>query len=176
MPELLDIAELGNPVIRTKTNKIRDIRKPGISSLVEDMIFTASKVNGVGLAAPQVHQSISLFIVSSEPNERYPDAPDMKPFAVINPEIIWFSEEIQRDWEGCLSIPGIRGIVPRHKRIRVKYTDLSGQEIITDISDFPARIFQHEFDHLQGIVFLDRIESTADIYTEKEYSRLLEQD
>lgn len=175
MPRLLDIAELGDPVLRQKTTAIKDPGKPVIRTLVENMFHTTSAVDGVGLAAPQVSESVSMFIIASEPNERYPEAPELGPIAVINPEILSYSDEIEDGWEGCLSIPGFRGIVPRHKTINVRYRDTKGKEITTEFSGFPARIFQHEYDHLNGILFLDRIDITSDLYTEKEYRRLLEE-
>ena len=97
----------------------------------------------------------------------------MEPTAIINPEILSFSKEKEKDWEGCLSIPGIRGLVPRHKSIRVKYLTRDGKEVESEFSDFIARIFQHELDHLNGTVFLDRMESSLEIITEKEYQRLI---
>jgi peptide deformylase len=128
------------------------------------MPATLEDADGVGIAAPQVYESAALFIVASRPNPRYPDAPLMEPEVVINPEILERSDELVKDWEGCLSIPGIRGLVPRHRRIRARY-----RTIEREFADFVARIFQHEDDHLRGIVFLDRLESTRDVVTEKAY-------
>ena len=104
---------------------------------------------------------------------RYPNAPELGPVAIVNPEITYFSEEKVKDWEGCVSIPGIRGLVPRHKTIKVKYQTRDGEEVENEFSDFIARIFQHELDHLDGTVFLDRMESSLEIVTEKEYQRLI---
>ncbi len=174
MPKILEITELGDPVLREETEDINNPLEYSIKILIEDMKYTVSEVNGVGLAAPQVNRSLSIFIISSEPNDRYPDAPDLGPLVIINPEIVSYSDEMEERWEGCLSIPGIRGIVPRHRSIKASYTDSSGKEITAEFKDFPARIFQHEYDHLKGIVFLDRIESTVDIITEKEYRKLYE--
>ena len=95
----------------------------------------------------------------------------MEPEVVINPEIVDRSEELVKDWEGCLSIPGLRGLVPRHRRIRARYQTVEGQVVEREFADFVARIFQHEDDHLRGIVFLDRLESTRDVVTEKEYQK-----
>jgi peptide deformylase len=174
MPKILEITELGDPVLREEASDIIHPLENQIKTLIEDMKYTAYEVNGVGLAAPQVNRSLSIFIISSEPNNRYPDAPELGPLVIINPEIVAYSDEMEEGWEGCLSIPGIRGIVPRHKSIKASYTDSSGKEITAEFTDFPARIFQHEYDHLKGIVFLDRIESTEDIITEKEYRKLCE--
>lgn len=173
MPKQLEITELGNPILREETKEVKNVLDREIKSLVDDMIFTVSHVNGVGLAAPQVSRSLQLFVMCSYPNERYPEAPELEAEAIINPEIISTSYEMELDWEGCLSIPKIRGLVPRYKSIDVRYTNISGKKIEKTFSDFPARIFQHEFDHLNGIVFLDRMESNQDIITENEYIKLI---
>ncbi len=133
---------------------------------------TMLDADGVGIAAPQVYESLQLFIVASRPNPRYPDAPTMEPEVVINPEIVWRSDEIVKGWEGCLSIPGIRGHVPRPWRIRARYRTLDGVEVEREFEGFVARVFQHEDDHLRGIVFLDRLESNRDIICEKEFRKL----
>ncbi len=98
-----------------------------VRALIADMLATLRDANGVGIAAPQVYESRAIFIVASRPNPRYPDAPSMEPEVVINPEIIERSSEIVKDWEGCLSIPGIRGDVPRHRQIRVRYQTIEGE-------------------------------------------------
>lgn len=170
--ELLKIAEMGNPVLRKVAKEIDAIDK-SILELIENMKFTVGKVSGVGLAAPQVSHSKRIFVVASKPNPRYPNAPLMEPEAIINPVIKQMSDEIVKDWEGCLSIPGIRGLVPRAKSIQVEYTNQNGERVKKQFDDFIARIFQHEFDHIEGIVFLDRIESTKDLVTEKEYQRII---
>ncbi|TAF50948.1 MAG: peptide deformylase, partial [Oscillatoriales cyanobacterium] len=108
----------------------------------DNLISTVQHAHGVGIAAPQAAMCDRLFIVASRPNLRYPQAPPMEPTAMINPRIVAASTETVKDWEGCLSIPGIRGLVP-----------------------------QHEYDHLDGIVFLDRVESTTELMTEDEYQQ-----
>lgn len=172
MARLLQIAQLGHPILRKKAGEVVNVQDPLINSLINDMLATVVDVNGVGLAAPQVYESLRVFVVASHPNLRYPMAPEMESTAMVNPEIIWSSDEIVKDWEGCLSIPGIRGFVPRPKAIKVKYSKRNGNSEEVEFSDFIARIFQHEYDHLEGIVFLDRLESTRDIITEKEYQKL----
>jgi peptide deformylase len=139
--------------------------------LIDDMLATLRDANGVGIAAPQVYEPASVFIVASGPNPRYPDAPEMEPEVVINPEILERSDGLVKGWEGCLSIPGIRGLVPRHRRIYVRYTTIGGDEVEREFLDFVARVFQHEDDHLRGIVFLDRLDSSRDVVTEAEYQR-----
>ena len=175
MSEILELTELGDPILRDRASEVVDLADADIQKLIDDMLLTVVEVNGVGLAAPQVGKSLRIFVMASHPNPRYPDAPEMEPKEIINPEIIVKSEEIDQDWEGCLSIPGIRGLVPRHRVIEVKYLDRYARENTEKMDTFLARIFQHELDHLDGIVFLDRLDSIRDIITDREYIKLLEQ-
>jgi peptide deformylase len=171
MGELLPIIQLGDPILRQKATLVENVSDERIQKLIDDLTATVAQANGVGIAAPQVAESCRLFIVASRPNPRYPNAPSMEPTAMINPKIIAHSTEIVKGWEGCLSIPGIRGLVPRSQAIEVEYTDRNGKLQKQEFSDFVARIFQHEYDHLDGIVFLDKLESTLDIVTEQEYQK-----
>jgi len=173
MSILRQIAQLGHPVLRRVADRVADPLDPTVQTLIDDLLVTVAEADGVGIAAPQVYAPLSLFIVASRPNPRYPQAPQMDPFAVINPEILWRSDEIEKGWEGCLSIPGLRGPVPRHRRIGVRYLTRTGERREEEYVDFLARIFQHEFDHVQGTVFLDRIENTRELATEREYLRIL---
>ncbi len=173
MSVLRQIAQLGHPVLRQTAEPITNIADQSVQSLIDDMLATVADANGVGIAAPQVYVPLRIFIIASRPNARYPDAPEMEPFAVINPELIRSSEDTAKDWEGCLSIPGIRGLVPRSRLIRVRYLTRTGLVREEEFVDFVARIFQHELDHLNGTVFLDRMESNRDIVTEKEYIRMM---
>ena len=173
MAKILQIAQLGNPGLREQARPVENLSSPIIKELIADLKETAFDANGLGLAAPQVYQSYRMFIVACHPTPRYPNAPTVPPTIVINPEILSASEEKLKDWEGCLSIPGIRALVPRHKTITVKYTTEDGKIVQCEYSDILARIFQHEFDHLNGLVFLDRLESIRDIVTEKEYQRIV---
>ena len=176
MSEILELTELGNPVLRENAKDIMDFADFELQKLIDDMLVTVVEVNGVGLAAPQVDRSIRLFVMASYPNPRYPEAPEMDPIEIINPVILSKSDEMVDDWEGCLSIPGIRGIVPRHREIEVRYFDRHGNEKNEVLDDFLARIFQHELDHLDGIVFLDRLKSNKDIITDREYMKLFQQE
>jgi len=176
MAKILEIVELGDPVLRTKSKEVNDISDPEIQELIDDLLFTAKKASGVGIAAPQVGQSLRIFIVASYPNDRYPEAPEMIPTPIINPEIISFSDELVKGWEGCLSIPGLRAPVLRHKSVKIRYLDRDENEYEASLEDFVARIFQHEFDHIDGIVFLDRLEDNSEIITEKEYYKLFKDD
>jgi peptide deformylase len=171
MALLRQIAQLGNPVLRTPAAPLILPAGDAVQTLIADMLATLEDAGGVGIAAPQVYEPAAIFIVASRPNPRYPTAPLMRPEVVINPTIIERSDERVKDWEGCLSIPGLRGLVPRHRRIRARYQTVEGAVVEREFVDFVARIFQHEDDHLRGIVFLDRLESTRDVVTEKEYQK-----
>jgi peptide deformylase len=171
MAEILQISQLGNPVLRRRSQVVENIQDDRIQELIDNLISTVQQANGVGIAAPQVAMGDRLFVVASRPNLRYPQAPKMDPTAMINPRIIANSTETVKDWEGCLSIPGIRGLVPRSRSIEIEYTSRDGQLHRQELTDFVARIFQHEHDHLDGIVFLDRVESTQELMTEDEYQQ-----
>lgn len=170
---MLPISQLGNPVLRQQAQPIENVRDKRIQKLIDDLIATVAPANGVGIAAPQVAESYRLFIVASRPTLRYPKAPKMQPTAMINPRILAHSSEIVKDWEGCLSVPGVRGLVPRYRAIEVEYTDRNGKLQRKHLTDFVARIFQHEYDHLDGKVFLDRVESPEEIITEDEYQQIV---
>lgn len=174
MHSILEITELGNPVLRKRAEEVKNVDDPEIQQLIDDMMHTVKNVNGVGLAAPQVNRSLRIFVMASNPSPRYPDAPDITALEIINPHITDRSEETENEWEGCLSIPGIRGLVPRHREIQVRYLNRHGEEKSDTFSNFIARIFQHELDHLNGLVFLDRIISNKNIITEHEYIKLVE--
>ncbi len=169
MTELRPIIQLGNPQLRQKAAWVDNIQNESIQQLIDELIASVAKADGVGIAAPQVAQSYRLFIVASRPNPRYPNAPEMEPTAMINPKIVTHSTEVTKGWEGCLSVPGIRGLVPRYQTIEVEYSDRYGNLQRQELTDFVARIFQHEYDHLDGIVFVDRLETTLDMITEQEY-------
>lgn len=175
MPELAPIVQLGNPQLRQKSVAVENIHNAEIQKLIDDLLATVAQANGVGIAAPQVGVNKRLFIVASRPNPRYPHAPKMEPTAMINPEIIAHSPQIVKGWEGCLSVPGIRGLVPRYQAIAIEYTDRHGNLQQQELTDFVARIFQHEYDHLDGIVFVDRLQSTLDMITEQEYQQRIVQ-
>jgi len=173
MPQLLSVAQLGNPILRQVSTPILDVQHPEIQTLIQNLTAIAAAENGVGIAAPQVGKSLRLFIVASRPNPRYPHAPKMEPTAMINPKILEQRGEVLKDWEGCLCVPGLRGLVPRHQAIAVEYLDIKGQVQQRQLTDFVARIFQHELDHLNGVIFVDRVETTQDLATEQEYLKQL---
>lgn len=166
-----EIIQLGHPNLRAPSVAIADITSTELQSFIDKLLQFVIDRGGMGIAAVQVDVNQRLFIMCSRPNSRYPDAPEMAPTVVINPEVVWSSPEKNTDWEGCLSLPGIRGLVPRHNTIKVKFQTRNGAFIETEYSGFIARVFQHELDHLDGIVFLDRVESTHEIMMEHEWQQ-----
>jgi len=166
-----EIAQLGDPVLRQVAPPVLDPQAPEVRRVVEQMLASALQANGVGIAAPQLSVSARIFIVASRPTLRYPDAPEMTPTPMVNPQLLGQSDEREPGWEGCLSVPGLRGIVLRSRAIEVAYRDLDGRYHRRELAGFVARIFQHELDHLDGALFVDRVASTRDLYTEREYLR-----
>lgn len=165
------IAQLGHAVLREVAAEVDNIHSDECQQLIKTMMLAVEKTGGVGIAAPQIHHSLRIFIICSKPNARYPDAPLMRPTAIINPEILHYSNEKTKGWEGCLSVPSLRGLVPRHDQITVRYYDQQGELQQKELTGFIARIFQHELDHLNGLTFIDQVESTRDLISEVEWYR-----
>lgn len=165
----MEILELGHPTLRQLAAPVGDITSVNTQQILDELLQFAQQKKGMGIAAPQVGISQQIFIMCSHPNDRYPQAPTMPPTCVLNPTIISHSTTHSKDWEGCLSIPGIRALVPRYEAIDVVYQQRDGQRIEAHFSGFLARLFQHEYDHLQGKLFIDRAESTLEIMTEKHW-------
>ncbi len=157
---ILKVACLGNPVLREPARPFsaEEIAAPQTQHLIDDMIETMRDHEGVGLAAPQVHVSRRLVILEVDGEQpRYPEAPPIPLQVLVNPEILDPSPDTKEDWEGCLSVPDLRGKVPRHRAIRVRAFDRDGKKLEFTVEDFHARVIQHECDHLDGRVFLDRM-------------------
>jgi peptide deformylase len=167
----LPISQVGAVVLRQTAQDVQIPLSPAIQRLVLDLIHTANLANGVGIAAPQVAASLNLFILASRPSPRYPHAPTMEPTAIINPKIVDRSSENIGGWEGCLSVPNWRAVVSRAQWIDVEYLDTQGSLQHQHFSDFVARIFQHEYDHLQGVLFIDRVQP-KDLISEAEYQKI----
>lgn len=166
----LEIVQLGNSILWKRAAVVSNAQDPAVQTLIDDMIHTCISAKGVGIAAPQVGRSLRIFIVASRPSARYPHAPQMEPVAMINPAIMDTSGGAEDGWEGCLSIPGIRGIVTREREVFVQYTDRNGNDMSCWFEGFVARIIQHEMDHINGKTFFDRAER-KDLATEKEFER-----
>lgn len=167
------ILELGHPLLREKAKPVVHIKSAETQQLLDDLLAFVAQKKGMGIAAPQVGISKQIFIMCSHPNQRYPNAPEMPPTCVINPEIVSMTGPTEKDWEGCLSIPGLRALVPRTETVQVRYLTRDDEQVETTYSGFLARLFQHEFDHLQGRLFIDHAESTLDIMTEKQWRKAI---
>ena len=172
MTQTCEIAQLGAMALRQQAEFVDNVDNPDVRQIIADMKAALATTQGVGLAAPQISQLKRIIIVASRPSTRYPRAPLMSPTVMVNPSFIALSDDKEKDWEGCLSIPGIRALVPRYKAINVQYTDEQGNLIAVQWEGFVARVFQHEADHLDGKVYLDRVESSVDIISESEYFKL----
>jgi peptide deformylase len=168
---ILKVARMGHPLLRAKARPLEkaELKSAAMQKLIDDMIDTMSEYRGVGLAAPQVHESVRLFIASLDGGENGEDEVD--PLAIVNPEVTIVGDDVIEDWEGCLSIPNIRGRVPRARDIKVRALDRKGDRIELRVHDFPARVIQHETDHLDGVLFFDRMRSFASLTFLDEYSR-----
>jgi peptide deformylase len=170
---ILKVARMGHPVLRAKARAVdRDeIASPAFQKLIDDMFDTMIEYHGVGLAAPQVHESVRVFVAQLDQEGSDAETRDSPPIAVINPEVTIAGSAVEEDWEGCLSIPDIRGLVPRAREIRLRALDRRGERLELRMHDYPARIIQHETDHLDGILFFDRMRSFESLTFLDEYSR-----
>ncbi|CAH0992030.1 Peptide deformylase [Sinobacterium norvegicum] len=167
-----NIAQLGEPVLRTIAEAVDDIGSQACQALIKQMLTRAEETGAMGLAAPQIFIAKRVIVISSKPNSRYPTAPLMTPMVMINPTIDEWSSDKNWDWEGCLSIPGIRAQVERSSEIDVSFYDVEGERQQQRYQGFVARIIQHEIDHLDGTVFIDRTDS-RNIVTEQQWRQRL---
>ncbi len=161
------VRELGDPVLRQVA---APVDPTAVGDLPDRLLRVLRQRGGMGLAAPQLGVLQRVVAIASHPNARYPYAPKMAPMVLINPVVQEQSSERVKDWEGCLSVPGLRGLVPRAPWITVSYQDRQGQTQTVTYEGFIARIFQHEFDHLEGKVFVDRVESSLELMTDREFA------
>lgn len=172
---ILKVARMGHPVLRAKALPIppSQISSPVVQRLIDDMFETMAEYSGIGLAAPQIHEGLSLFVAGVRPADEVVALHDdeMPYIVLINPQITPASDEMKDDWEGCLSIPDVRGLVPRAHAIRVTGWDRTGQKIALDASGLPARVIQHETDHLHGVLFVDRMKSLESLTYMEEFRR-----
>jgi peptide deformylase len=180
---ILKIARMGHPVLRTKAKLVpeSEIAGPAVQALVDSMIATMFEYNGAGLAAPQVHERLRMFVAQlvedeeddeqGEEKTRERKAADPRVLVVINPEIKPVGRHIVEDWEGCLSTPDLRGLVPRHRDIKVRGFDREGRRVEIEASGYMARVMQHETDHLDGVLFPDRMKTLQSLSFIDEYVR-----
>ena len=177
---ILKIARMGHPVLRAKARALHpsEIRTPKIQQLIDDMFETMKEYQGVGLAAPQIHEGLRIFVAgfpprahAAEDEDDNADGEEVPLMALINPEIEMASRELVEDWEGCLSIPDIRGRVPRARQIVVRAYDRTGKKIEMPATGFTARVIQHETDHLDGVLFFDRMKNFQSLTFLDEFGR-----
>ena len=168
---ILKIARMGHPALRAKTRAIDrgEIKGATVQRLIDDMIETMIEYHGVGLAAPQVHEGIRIFVADLAAKDD--EKTDTDPAVLINPEVTAVGIDIVEDWEGCLSIPDVRGRVPRAREVDVRALDRKGGRLEFHAHDFRARVIQHEADHLDGILFFDRMPSLRSLTFLDEYGR-----
>jgi peptide deformylase len=169
---LLEVVRLGHPVLRATAEPVPEdwFGNGRLVQLGEDLVRTMLEEDGVGLAAPQVAEPLRLFaywLPATDTDD------ELAPMVLVNPEIRAIGEGLVEGWEGCLSIPGLRGLVPRHERIKLKARTVEGEPVSLTADGFHARVLQHERDHLDGIVFLDRMASPASLAFEPEWERYL---
>jgi peptide deformylase len=170
---ILKVAHLGHPVLRRRAEPVppEAIGAPEIQQLIDDMLETMVDEDGAGLAAPQVHVSQRVVIYGVESNPRYPDAEEVPLTILVNPTITPVTDAQEEDWEGCLSLPGLRGRVPRWTRVRVAAWGRDGRQLQFEAADFHARVVQHECDHLDGVVYVDRMRSMESLSFLPEFQR-----
>ena len=175
---LLKVARMGHPVLRSRAREIEraELKHPLVQKLIDDMIDTMHEYHGVGLAAPQIHEGLRIFVAAIAPQNEEPLSPGDEPMVFINPVITPVGNEVIEDWEGCLSIPDIRGRVPRARSIKVTALDRVGGLIDITSHDFPARVIQHETDHLDGVLFFDRMRTFESLAFLDEYARYWSKD
>jgi peptide deformylase len=176
---ILKVARMGHPVLRARARPVEraEIKSAPIQKLIDDLIETMEEYHGIGLAAPQVHEGLRVFVAGLQEDSRSDeDEPAIVPVPLINPEVIPVGAEMVSDWEGCLSIPDIRGQVPRHRRVRVRALDREGGRVELQLADLAARVVQHENDHLDGILFFDRMKTFETLTFLEEYSKFWRDD
>jgi peptide deformylase len=166
---ILKVARMGHPVLRAKARPVdkSELKSPVLQQFIDSMIDTMHEYSGVGLAAPQVHESLRVFVAMLDPDGRG----EGDAITFVNPEILPLGDQTVEGWEGCLSIPEIRGRVPRAQHIKVSALDRNGKRFELELKDFPARVVQHETDHLDGVLFLDRMNTFDSLTYLEEYSR-----
>jgi|TARA_A100000164_G_scaffold162628_1_gene144222 peptide deformylase len=171
MKEEYEILKLGNPILRLTAKEVskEEILSENIQNLIDDMWNVMEKAGGIGLAAPQIGISIQLAVIKLESSsDRYENLEDSEEFIIFNPELEVINSEKQGFWEGCLSVPGLRGYVKRPKKLKISYLNEKAEKKEVIVEDFLATVFQHELDHLFGYLYVDRLDSTKDLVFEDE--------
>ncbi len=175
---ILDIVKLPAPILHENTRPVTQFDDE-LQTLIDNMIDTMREANGVGLAAPQINLPISLTVIEGLPKEddegnEIPDSRQL--FVIVNPKIVWRSQDVVDGIEGCLSIPGYVGEVERHDAIRVRAQNRQGKKVKMRLTGWTARIFQHEIDHLNGELYIDKLTAPENFWTEKEFNEMTEEE
>jgi peptide deformylase len=157
------VLKMGHPILREVAAPVAEFRTRELLDLVRDMDDTMRALNGAGLAAPQVGVSLRVVIFEVTRNPRYPDAGEVPYTVLVNPELTPLDDKTEDGWEGCLSVPGLRGLVPRWRRLRYRGWDAHGRPIDRTVEGFHARVVQHEVDHLDGVLYPMRLRSLLDL-------------
>jgi peptide deformylase len=162
-----EILKMGDPRLLQQAEPVTEFGTPELQALIADMFDTMHAADGAGLAAPQIGVNLQLVIFGFRQSPRYPDAPPVPETVLLNPVLLPLSDEMENGWEGCLSVPGLRGVVPRFTSLRYSGVDQFGNEIVREVDGFHARVVQHECDHLMGVLYPMRIEDFSQFgYTE----------
>jgi peptide deformylase len=152
-----EVLRMGDPRLLAVSEPVQAFGTPELENLLADMRDTMQNLNGAGLAAPQIGVGLRVVIFGMDHNPRYPDAEAVPYTVLVNPTLTPLGPDMDEGWEGCLSVPGMRGLVPRYRQLRYTGVDAQGQPIARDVADFHARVVQHEVDHLDGILYPRRI-------------------
>lgn len=170
---LLKIAQIGEPILREVAREISaaELESPGIQTFIDDLVGTMRDANGAGLAATQVYRPLRICALEVGDNPRYPYKPKIPLTVLVNPRLTPLGDETFVNFEGCLSVPDLRGEVRRHARLRVQATDRHGHPIDVEVAGITAGTYQHEVDHLEGKLFVDRLETTRSLCTWKGFQR-----
>jgi peptide deformylase len=170
---ILKVARLGHPVLRRRAEPVpvEEITRTGFQRFIDDLVETMHEYVGVGLAAPQVHVSRQVAVLEVDAHPRYPDMPRVPLMTIVNPVLTPIGDQVDADWEGCLSIPDLRGVTPRFTAVRLEAYGRKGERIDLVARDFFARVLQHETDHLLGRVYVDRMRDLATLGYREEWLR-----
>jgi peptide deformylase len=170
---ILKIATLGHPVLRKIARPLtrEELRRPETQRFIDDLVETMFDANGAGIAANQVHEPIRICVVCVKDNPRYPYKPNVPLTILVNPELEPLTEETFDNYEGCLSVPNLRGVAPRVARVRLRAWDREGKLLDYEVKGLTAGTFQHELDHLDGKLFVDRVKDTTTLSTWQDFER-----
>jgi peptide deformylase len=170
---ILKVARLGHPVLRQVARPVplEAIQSSDVQRFIDDMVETMREYDGAGLAANQVHALLQIAVIEVAANPRYPDAPHVPLTVLVNPLVMPLTDEMEEGWEGCLSVPDMRGRVPRYTAVRLECHDRDGRRVDIVAKDFFARVIQHETDHLNGIVYVDRMRDLSSLSHLAEWQR-----